>query len=438
VAAIVIQSRREWLHGTRGLRRLIGSIPLWTAGAFAGVAGSMLAALLFFLADPRVEAASSTTFDSQPTFTPLLEITPAVLSRSSTLSAPKLTANLDRTRLPDDWDDSFTVTATSQPNAESLRLSVAAIHDVWKRFKLRGISSFPFQPYVSAAVEKPASATVVSSEFVATDEAHPAARRMGLTLEKHVLNVGETGKFLMYQIRVRNSSDRSLDNVVVREWISAIERVSAADPPAVVSGNELVWDLGELPPGAPQVLNVSIVPDQPGRLETETVVVPTSRVGASVAVRASDPPEVLPEVPARRVPENSTAPQAPEIKLSASDVGVLQTGETLSMTFSVMNVGNAPAEDVALHVQLSDEFQHRYGKSVKHLISRLEPGETRRALLLAVARDGGTGELSASLTLGGTEQASHEIRVPIDRPMQQLSSQPEATPGKSDPFVHAE
>jgi hypothetical protein len=50
---------------------------------------------------------------------------------------------------------------------------------------------------------------------------------------------------------------------------------------------------------------------------------------------------------------------------------------------------------------------------VEHRIERLEPGESRRARLLARARSAGTARLDATLSRGGqnNEQAAVSIRV---------------------------
>lgn len=424
IAAVLIEGGRTQLRISRGVRRAIGRIPLWIGGSLAGVAGVMLAISLFFVRDPEVRAALATDPQITPTVstpfrTPQIEPTSFATPSFGAAGRPLLTARWERMRLPDGWDPDRVVTVVSAPRIQSLE-KMWSLNDHWQRALPGARISPAFVAYVSQSPSRLDHArTLFSADAVPQVLPPVSLRRMGLVVEKVTVSHSEWGQPLTYDIVVRNSSLFEIEELSVRERVSQLQRVSLVTPPASVIGDELVWSLKGLAPGAVQRLSVTLVPSGGGEIRTETRVFPVTRVGAAVHVRTA--PEKSPQLP---IPAVRAAPGAPNLKLSYTPVEGLQQGETLSVIFSVTNVGTATAEDVKLFVRLSGQFEHRYGEFVKHYISRLEPGETRRALLQATARDSGDGQLAASLTMQGTEAESRALKIPIRSGSRQISETP--------------
>jgi hypothetical protein len=270
--------------------------------------------------------------------------------------------------------------------------------------------------------------TTQASVFLAAEalpavDAPASSRTLGVIVEKTSPS-GAPGAPLTYDILIRNPTIFDIEHLRVYERISHLHRVSGTEPAASLLGDELAWDVTRLGPGESVLLRITLLPEMGGVIETETRVAPLGRVGAGAAVRAPAPTlrEVLPVQPAKAETTVTEAPGHPDLRLAWTPVPELKQGEILSMIFSVSNVGQAPAEDVQLYVRLSGQFEHRYGDFVKHQMTRLDPGQTRRALLQATARDFGTGKLDALLTLQGAEQTAKELEVPIRRGAGQLSA----------------
>jgi hypothetical protein len=70
-------------------------------------------------------------------------------------------------------------------------------------------------------------------------------------------------------------------------------------------------------------------------------------------------------------------------------------------------------ENVVLTVHLPQELLHRHGELVEHHIERLEPGESRRAKLLARARTTGTARLDATLSLDDRDEKRAEVSIRV-------------------------
>jgi hypothetical protein len=111
--------------------------------------------------------------------------------------------------------------------------------------------------------------------------------------------------------------------------------------------------------------------------------------------------------------DNWDSPPRPILSVKARSPNAVHRGEIVTAYYDITNTGNAPAEDVVLTVRLPDELLHKHGTIVEHRIERLEPGESRRARLLARARTAGTARLDATLSHRNhdDEQAAVSIRV---------------------------
>ncbi len=408
-AAFLIGLRRTALYFGFGSRAAIGRIPIWIVGSLAGITCVMLTISLFFLRENAVAAPVKQAPAVQlpvPLASPTITVPDPVPYRNS--SSPNIAMDFIRTNFPFPFDEfrQFTVTSLDQ----AIKFPTLAGRDLWRQTIQRPASLATFASWLEIARALPANwGGLVASNQVPLQLAPDAARDLGLLIQKTPLGRGIPGESVSYDIVIINVSLKTIEQVVVREKISELHRVTEVLPSAHLSENELVWTLNSLEPGSVKRLNVTLVPEIAGEILTETLVLPTTRLSATVNVRAPEPPKVRPtpvETPAE-------VQGAPELKLTYTSLQALKQGDILSLTFSVTNVGNAAAEDVQLYVRLSGEFEHRYGEYVHHRIGRLQPGQTRRALLQATAKEIGNARLSTSLTMQGTEAEARELKIPI-------------------------
>ncbi len=400
--------------------------PAWTVGAACGLAGLMLAVMLFFMGEPTVAATVAEVEIPQiepislPTFTP-----PPTTRFAPTGLRSRVIGEFNRTSVFN-WDQyTLDPPVVSKPIIEMPTQQQLFAHaDPWRASVDFRNQVTSFTPYAARGMSIPVTpTTITSSDLVSPYQAQMNQRTLGLFVEKSMVPVIEVDQPVTYQIYVRNNSKEPIQDVVVRERISAIQRVSNVVPPAAQQGDELVWSLGTLTAGQLKTLSVTIVPSQ---LETLIQMHTQLSTASELSAQANVAPETIwqkqPEInPAEMplLPEETEKPAVqlprpfPELKLAVSPIGVLKKGDTLSLIFTVSNVGTATAEDINLNVNLTGEFEHRYGKRIMHHISRLEPGETRRALLQAEAKLDGQAQVEASLTMQGDEEEARELTIPI-------------------------
>jgi hypothetical protein len=437
----------------RQCQSLFESLPVWTCGAVAGVIGALLAISLFFLPDSPVVATPAEEVIPEPG-APLLdpfdefefEPTPA----PPPAPQPRLVSLLERTTLPRSWNQNEAVTLHARPFKDTDSILPRSLADDWNHRTPFGRGTETFRPYVAGAATTLPPTSVSAADAVDSDLPQSSTRTTGLTVEKSAPESGSPGEPVRYRILVTNPNPEAVESVIVRERLSAVERVQQVEPPAVMIDGELVWTLGRLEARQQRELTVLLLPSDPGEIETETRVEVVSPLPAWARVdpeqRPAEPEsepedEVLPALPEMQLDlseTNDAAPRPfPELKLSVTPVGVLQQGETLTLTFTITNTGTATAEDVTLYVNLSGPIQHRFGESVQHHVTKLEPGESRQAVLRAAARSSGDARLGASLTLGGNEEETQELTVPIRGGQEAVSSSPffESTTPTPDGFA---
>ncbi|MCA9081396.1 MAG: hypothetical protein KDA58_12605 [Planctomycetaceae bacterium] len=441
LAAVYFQLRRWGLRVERFFHEDAGWYPVWTIGAVSGTAGLMLAVLLFLWYDPPQTAVAQV---EMPPATPVVSTVP---EEQPTLE-PQLKSSLQvevlRTRVRGVFDQRLVETSVSHPRISNINLAALTIDESWRMTPLDRPQRRLFEPYVFQVphlAQTPVQ--IVAANHVDPVRATQPLRIAGLEVEKVMAENASVGSPYTYWIFVRNTSGDVVPAVTVRERLSAIQRVSAVEPAALVEADELVWHLNQIPPGDLRKLTVTLMPDQHSELRAETSLEATAVVSASAYVRQAVMPTPSPEpiVPLLAndpvvIPEPAPVPLPdpgrPDLRLSVSKFNVLTQGDILSLVFLVKNVGTADAENVAINVELSPEFEHRYGRLIEHRITKLAPGESHRAILRAVASQPGTGELSTQLTMMG--DAQERARLPI--PVQPGAVESEPTPAEpiSDRF----
>jgi len=431
LALFLIIWRRAEYYFFSGVQSALGHVPVWIAGSMAGVSAILLAISLFFIRDPELQAASQPVVEPVPVFQPVYQPTPAPVIPWTPPQIEQrrgfpLVATLERTILPYRLDEERLTTTTSQ--ARPLARQQTFLNDRWHvtaaRSKLASaFASYLLNPGLPGILNNP----LLASDTVPLQFAPPASKSLGVIIEKPDIESAIPGVPLTYEIIVINVSPQPIERLIIRERLSEIQRVTEVVPSAAVDSDQLVWNFPGFEAGGIKTLKVTLMPEQAGRISTETSVLAASQVSADVNVQPQQTPRQQTPNP---VPIVITPSGSPLLKLSYTTVQPLTQGDVLSMTFSVTNVGTAPAENVLLYVRLSGELEHRYGENVQHRIGTLKPGETRRALLQAMARNPGAAKLDAALTMGGTTSEARELTIPI-RAEPQSSPQQETAPGTS-------
>lgn len=454
-AAAVIQARRGLFLGTRSIRRVVGRISPWTAGAACGLCGMMFAVLLFFLADPVIQAAPSAAVVSQPekpTIEPTETLPPPVEAHPNRSSQVNLVTQILRTRLPLSWDQKQIATRVSRPTAPPPVSLTPSFSDPWRQAFQRPAPSVP-GPYAGLGLNVLSGyGTVASSNQPPGLERILSKRGLGVILEKFAPAKAVTDVPFQYEIRVTNPTHEEIESLLLTETVSEHHRVVNAQPESHVEAGRLIWNITHLGAGEVRRFLVTVLPLQHVELATHTRLTSVTRVAAGNVVTepAPSPPDPeplfpittpppaappVPSVPPRvEVQPPPADPGFPLLKLTVSPPERLKKGENLSVVFTVENVGTADATNVTLFVRLSGEFQHRYGEFVKHPIAVLRPGQRHRALLQAIARDEGDAKIDANLTMGETVADNRLWTIPIRRPLEHLSERPVSPKNDRRPY----
>ena len=161
-------------------------------------------------------------------------------------------------------------------------------------------------------------------------------------------------------ISVVNVGSTTVDNVVVTNPIPQDCTLLVADPMPREGDGPLVWSLGRLQVGQRFQIHLQLATTP--RFERASVRnAPTVSFEAGVVA--------------------TTKVVAPKLILAITGAEKGVVGEPITLSISVANVGNAPAEGVLFRNHIPDGLLHPYGPSLENEIGYLEVGETRRVNL---------------------------------------------------------
>lgn len=228
--------------------------------------------------------------------------------------------------------------------------------------------------------EKMITTGVVRKTWVAPD----------LAIDKNAPATASKGDVFTYDIQVRNlANDLEIRNVTVTDPLpEGVEYVSS-NPAATVSGSNLTWNLGTMPAGGVQNLQVSVRALREGRFENCATV--TAENGS---LSKKDCAETV-----------VTAPSIKIVKYATPEVMIC---DPITYRIVVTNNGSGAANDVNLSDTLPQGVVTADGSSsVSWPAFSLAPGESREFSFNASAKSDGNFTNTATVTSGGArEQAS--------------------------------
>ncbi|MCA8996240.1 MAG: hypothetical protein KDA80_04625 [Planctomycetaceae bacterium] len=315
-AAIVIEARRGLWRGQRAVQEVVGHVSPWMAGATCGLAGLMLAVLLFFLAEPRIEAASRAVTREilpiadivepapevellpPPPSMPLEAVLPKMVEQPVISAArPLLDARLLRTRLPYGWDQEQVVTRVSQPLPPANQNWTPSFSDLWRRAYQRPAPQVP-TPYAGLGMNILSGfSNVTSSNLPPGMEQILSRRALGVTLEKFTPKNATQNVPFQYEIRMTNHTRQSIESLVLTEAVTDTHRVVNAQPDAYVESGKLTWNVDNLRSGEVRRFLVTALPLDSSPLVARTDLKTFSRIAASNTVSEPEPEPVVPVMP---------------------------------------------------------------------------------------------------------------------------------------------
>lgn len=353
----------DLLHGIVALFRSLGQLPVWTGSAIAGALGVILTTLLFYppliqfrpvtvsisstaktvsdrprqLPIPQPEAHVDDAFDPFAGAGAAPSPQPAWRPEPSPPSLTDLSVHFERLSMPLGWDSrrrtDVVSTSTHLPPAHfgtAGESSFAA--DGWSLARReRTDDPRQFIPYVSRlGVHSTHTAPrwVRVAEDVDPHSQVDSRRQPAVRISRSAPTTATAGGALKYELIVRNLGTEPLDNVTVREAVSALDRVLDVHPPASVIGDSLVWNITNLMPRAEHRLAIELWPDQLRPVTGGSTVQVTTGVAAVSRIAAPRPQPLIitPEPPEELMvitPPPQTEPPAQHQAPETQDFGLV-------------------------------------------------------------------------------------------------------------------
>jgi uncharacterized repeat protein (TIGR01451 family) len=206
------------------------------------------------------------------------------------------------------------------------------------------------------------------------------------------------GQPAAYQLIVRNVSSGPVQQVLVRCPVPESVTVSVSDPLPLTRGALLTWELGTLAAGQERRINLQMVASSKAGVALGAVVSFTGMVALHVQVRE---PKLA-------------------LKLAAPDRVVL--GDSATVTLTVSNPGDGPAEHVKIKALLPEGLEHPRGRQFEVDLGALAPQEQRTLQLVCTARTQGPQRCEAAAAADGGLKAGAVAPVEVVLPRIDLAA----------------
>jgi uncharacterized repeat protein (TIGR01451 family) len=221
-----------------------------------------------------------------------------------------------------------------------------------------------------------------------------------LQLIKRAPEEVRVGRNVTFTMIVKNTGTAIARQVQVSDVVPNGTRFVAAQPAIQPDNNgELLWDLGDLPPGNERVIQLQLIPETEGEIGSVASVTFASL--ASVRTLATQPKITL------------THNVAEQVLLSKS----------FAVQLKITNEGTGVAESVSLEADLPANLKCSAGAQIVADIDRLQPGETKVVDLPLQAIEPGQANLQLRVISEDEEVTQQDVSLLITAPQLQVAIQ---------------
>jgi uncharacterized repeat protein (TIGR01451 family) len=225
-----------------------------------------------------------------------------------------------------------------------------------------------------------------------------------LAVEKRGPREIQVGKPARYEVLVRNVGSAIANDVVLRDAVpfgtSLITTTPPASPATTAGGadaSDLVWSLGQLPPGGQARVVIELMPQAEGEIGSVASV--SFRADASVRSRATKP----------------------ALAVACSEPPPTLIGRDAAVTITVSNPGSGIATGVVLEGFLPENVSHRSGRELEFDIGQLKPGEARTIELVLGTRGPGVHQARFAARGDGGLLAEQGVKLEVTAPTLELA-----------------
>jgi uncharacterized repeat protein (TIGR01451 family) len=220
-----------------------------------------------------------------------------------------------------------------------------------------------------------------------------------LSVEKRGPREVQVGKPARYEILVRNGGGVPARDVLLRDAVPQGTALIATSPPAtpvVAAGGqaagELLWQLGELAPGAQARIVMEVMPQVEGEIGSVASV--SFRADASVRSRSTKP----------------------DLQIEVSQPAPVRIGGDMQLSVRVANPGSGIATGVVLEGLLPENVSHRAGRELEFDVGQLKPGESRTIDLVLGSRGPGVHQARFAARADGGIEVERPVRLEVTAP----------------------
>ncbi|MBR6437526.1 MAG: DUF11 domain-containing protein, partial [Thermoguttaceae bacterium] len=171
------------------------------------------------------------------------------------------------------------------------------------------------------------------------------------------------GQSAVWKTIVKNVGQTIAVNVEVKDLLPKGSQLIETNPPAIKGFNgELVWKIGDIPPGKQITVSMEIMPLEEGRMgSVAQVSFQTAASGEGVVAK-------------------------PQLAIQTQGVKQIGIGNTTELTIVLSNPGTGTAKNVVLTENVPPQLQHEAKDSVlTYNVGDLKPNETRTVTLTMTA-----------------------------------------------------
>ena len=199
------------------------------------------------------------------------------------------------------------------------------------------------------------------------------------------------GQSAVWKTVVKNIGQTIAVNVEIKDLLPKGSQLIETNPPAVKGFNgELVWKVGDIPPGKQVTVSMEIMPLEEGRMgSVAQVAFQTAASGEGVVAK-------------------------PQLALQTQGVKQIGIGNTTELTILLSNPGTGTAKNVVLTENVPPQLQHEAKDSVlTYNVGDLKPNETRTINLTMTAIRAGkfVNSLTATADPGLNAESRFDMEV---------------------------
>ncbi|NBV47142.1 MAG: DUF11 domain-containing protein, partial [Planctomycetia bacterium] len=247
------------------------------------------------------------------------------------------------------------------------------------------------------------------SRTVTTGQGRPGPTQLDgvqtpqLTVEKRGPREVQVGQTCRYEVIVRNVGAAVAHDVSIHDTVPVGTTLVATSPPASPAGDhgtgDLVWRIGQLPPGSQARVAMELLPNLEGEVGSLASV--SFRAEAGARARATKP----------------------DLALSAPAPQPVLVGGPMPMVITVTNPGTGTATGVILEGVVPEGVTHAAGRELEFDVGRLGPGQSRSIDLELATTGPGVHQLQLVARADGGIEMATQVRLEVTAPTLDLAAE---------------